>query len=211
MADPNDLEQRAPTRRERHRRRHSGPLTPARLDALAMAYVARFATSRHRLEAYLRRKLRADGWADEAGGSVPADAVIAAIADRCVRLGFVDDAAFAGMRARSMAGRGLGRRRISQQLTVDGIDADVRAATLDIDDDGAAALDAALAFARRRRLGPFARDAETGAASDPRQHQRAMAAFLRAGHSPAMARAILALPDDSAQALESLDAAALAR
>jgi regulatory protein len=40
-------------------RRQPKPLDPARLDELALTYVARFATSAAKLERYLKRKLRA--------------------------------------------------------------------------------------------------------------------------------------------------------
>ena len=43
------------------------PLDAPRLEELALAYVARFATSAAKLETYLRRKLRERGWEGEIG------------------------------------------------------------------------------------------------------------------------------------------------
>src|SRR5690606_22662366 len=43
-------------------RRAPKPLDAARLDELALTYVARFATSAAKLERYLKRKLRERGW-----------------------------------------------------------------------------------------------------------------------------------------------------
>ena len=51
------------------RRRQPKPLDRARLDELALAYVARFATSAGKLERYLLRKIRERGWE----GDSPAD------------------------------------------------------------------------------------------------------------------------------------------
>jgi regulatory protein len=164
---------------ERTPRRRPPPLDQAALNALALAYAARFATTRARLLAYLARKLKERGWA----GSAPPDC--AALADRLVALNYVNDKAYAGMKGRAMAARGLGHRRVALALTADGV------APEDRDDppDEAAALASALAFARRKRLGPFAR----AAVADPASRQRALAAMLRAGHAPAVARRVLAL------------------
>lgn len=164
---------------ERRPRRPPPPLDETALNTLALAYAARFATTRARLLAYLARKLKERGWA----GAAPPDC--AALADRLVALNYVNDRAYAGMKSRAMAARGLGHRRVGLALTADGV------APEDRDDapDEAAALASALAFARRKRLGPYARVAAT----DPAGRQRAMAAMLRAGHAPAVARRVLAL------------------
>jgi len=101
-----------------------------------------------------------------------------------------------------MTRRGLGARRVRAQLFVDGIDeADAGEA---IDAAEGAAMASAVGFARRRRLGPFARQP----LDDPAQRERQVAAFARAGHSPALARRILAVPPGDAAALAALDAEA---
>lgn len=150
------------------------PLDPAALEALAIAYVGRYATSRAKLVAYLARKLRERGW--EGDMSAPVDA----IADRMVALRYVDDAAYADMKAGAMQRRGLGRRRIAQTLRQDGIAADVAARA---GPDEAAQWEAACRFARRKRIGPFA-----SAPADRQAREKQLAAFLRAGHDPALAR-----------------------
>src|SRR5690606_21083721 len=103
---------------------------------------------------------------------------------------------YAAMRGASMTRRGLGARRVKAQLRVDGIDeGDAGAA---IESAEASATASALGFARRRRFGPFARTP----ARDPAQRERQIAAFVRAGHAPALARRILALTPDEAAALD---------
>lgn len=49
------------------------PLDSVRLEELALAYVARFATSAAKLEDYLRRKLRERGWDGEGDPPVGGD------------------------------------------------------------------------------------------------------------------------------------------
>lgn len=160
------------------KRRQPPPLDDAALRDLALAYAARFATTRARLLRYLGRKLKERGWA----GEQPANPE--ALADRLATLGYVDDAAFAVMKGRAMAARGLGRRRVNEALAAAGVAPDDRGE----DPDEQTALAVAVAFARRKRLGPFARVAT----DDPASRQKALAAMLRAGHSMGAARTVLA-------------------
>ncbi len=130
--------------------RSKRPLGAARLDELALSYVAKFATSRAKLTRYLSRKIRESDWTDD----VDPVAACEAIADRMERLQFLDDRQYAAMRAGAMTRRGLGVRRVKAQLYVDGIaPADSGEA---IDTAEGAAVAAAVGFARRRRFGPFA-------------------------------------------------------
>ena len=166
------------------------PLDAAAIERLALGYVGRYATTRAKLAAYLARKVRERGWA----GADPFDA--APTVARVAALGYVDDAGFAASRARTLAARGYGARRVELALRVAGIDEEDRRAAVDGDDEAAYA--AALAFAKRRRIGPFAR---TAADHDERRKQ--FAALLRAGHSGAIARRLLdarraELPDPDA-------------
>lgn len=138
------------------------------LQRLALHYVERYATTRARLARYLDRKLRERGWAGE--GAPPVSQLVTQMAD----LGYVDDRQFAGMRATVLARRGYGNRRISADLSFSGIEADDIAAAIPPEDE---ARDAALAFARRKRLGPFAQEP-----AGPVSYRRAFAAMARAGH-----------------------------
>lgn len=161
-------------RQPRDKSRIPRPLGPARLEELALAYVARFATSAAKLEAYLRRKLAERGW--EGDGEPPVVAIVA----RFVAAGYVDDRAYARMKAGSLLRRGFGARRIDQALGAAGIEADLRAEVRAGKGD---LRRAALDFARRRRLGPFAGDAP-----DRPTCEKHLAALLRAGHRLDMAR-----------------------
>jgi regulatory protein len=165
-------------------RRTRPPLTREKLDELALAYVARFATSRKKVADYLHRKVRERGWDGE--GEAP----VMAIVERLVDLRYVDDAAFAQSKARSMRQRGYGNRRVGVALQAAGIDEESRGDALDC-----GALDeaeAALRFARRRRIGPYA--AENG---DRAQQEKWLAAMLRAGHGLDLSRRIILWAGDN--------------
>src|SRR5690606_37160311 len=89
-------------------RRAPRPLDGTRLEELALAYVARFATSAAKLERYLIRKLRERGWEGES----PPD--VAAIVSRHTELGYIDDDAYARSKAGGLLRRGYGPRRVRQ-------------------------------------------------------------------------------------------------
>ncbi|MCW2412376.1 regulatory protein [Sphingobium sp. B8D3D] len=150
------------------------PLVEASLEALALHYVGRFATSRGRLAAYLARKLRERGWA---GDSPPPTE---RITQKLVDLGYVDDRAYAEMKSGAMQRRGLGQRRIAQTLRHDGID---ETTSEQAAPDAAAQWDAAERLARRKRIGPFAVEP-----ADRPLREKQIATFLRAGHSMQTAR-----------------------
>lgn len=167
--------------RDSRTRRPRPPLDAGSLNELALAYVGRFATTRAKLRTYLHRKLRERGW------DGPGEADLDGLAERFAALGYIDDAAFAFAKARALTGRGYGLRRVEQSL---------RSAGVAEGDDGAARehakrerVAAALRFAERRRLGPFA-----GEAPDRQGRERAIAAMIRAGHPFGLAKAILDLP-----------------
>ena len=155
-------------------------------EALALHYLGRFATSRAKLERYLARKLRERGWEGEEGPD------IAGLVERFAEKGYVDDEAYARMKASGLLARGYGARRVNETLRAAGLDEEVRAHNVPADCEAREAL---LAYVRRRKFGPFAapaRDAGPEAAHKAREKQ--LAAILRAGHSFEHARRAVEAP-----------------
>lgn len=169
-------------------RRPLTPLTSADLERFALRYVERYATTRAKLAAYLSRKIRERGWAEEKMADVEG------LAGRMAELGYVNDRLYAESKAGAMARRGLGARRVHQALRFDGVEeADTAALALVIEE---AARASAIAFARRRRIGPYARET-----ADRLLMEKQMAAMIRAGHAPSLARAIVRMaPGDDPEA-----------
>lgn len=155
------------------------PLDGEALERLALFYVGRYATTQAKLAAYLRRKVQERGWLDE---SPPP---IERLVKRFVELGYVDDGAFAAARAASLQRRGYGERRIAQALKTAGIGDGDAAQAREASRNGA--FQAALRFAERKRIGPFAAEEP-----DRRSRERAFAAMVRAGHPLDLTRRILA-------------------
>ena len=161
------------------------PLDIQALNALALAYLGKYATTRHKLRTYLARKVTERGWEGE--DAPPLDAIV----ERCAALGYVDDAVFAEARGASLTRRGYGAQRVTAALRGAGIDSEAIEPVREIAEEGA--LDAALAFARRKRIGPFGSES-----IDPDQRRRHFAAMMRAGHPPDIAR-LVAFAEPGAQ------------
>ena len=157
------------------------PLNQKQLQELALRYVGRYATTRAKLSAYLTRKVRERGWDDLCGPQIDA------VTQHFVKLGYIDDAAFALSKSRALASRGYGKRRLVQKLYAAGVgEEDGKAAREHADQEAVAA---ALRFAERRKIGPFAFTRYT----DRRERDRAIAAMVRAGHGIDLVRAIVDL------------------
>jgi regulatory protein len=159
------------------------PLDPARLEELALGYVARFATSAAKLESYLIRKVRERGW----DGEQAADP--ASIAGRFVELGYLDDEAYARAKSGGLLRRGYGPRRVSQVLNAAGIAEEVRD---EVRAGEGAERGAAVTLAARRRFGPW------GGPAHREARQKQLSAMLRAGHGFDVARAVIDAPSVTA-------------
>ncbi|CCA92702.1 regulatory protein RecX [Novosphingobium sp. PP1Y] len=166
------------------KRRNPQPLTKARLEELALAYVARFATTQAKLRSYLQRKLRERGWEDDDAPEL--DDLVGRYAQR----GYVDDASWARMKAGSLLRRGYGARRVGEVLQVAGVDDDIAG---DFRPGELEQRRAALVLARRRRFGPFAIQVP-----DMAKREKQIAAMMRAGHRLDIARQIVDADDPDA-------------
>lgn len=161
------------------------PISAALIERWALAYLERFPSSAANLRRVLLRRVRRL----EVEDGAPARAAIDTVVDKLRRLGAVDDVAYAAGRTRSRLRRGQSLRTIRAGLAEKGVAAvDVAEAFAGMEGD--LDLSAACAFARRRRLGPFRREAADQA--------RELAAFARAGFTRAVAEAVLGCANEEA-------------
>ncbi len=175
------------------------PPDAAALHEAALSHLARYAATRAGLERVLLRRIAR--WARQADGEREATAASVAVAKaaakdvvaRLVAAGAVNDAAFAAARARRLARAGSSRQRIAAHLARHGVTGSAVAAALPADPE--AELLAALALARRRRIGPF----RMARSVDPDAARRELAALARAGFPHGVARAALAMPRADAE------------
>ena len=169
----------------------SQPSLEARLREAALAYLGRYESSVQGLRRVLRRRVGRwalrDGLPVEESALETVEAVIAGLR----RGGFVDDSRYAGIKARSLFNSGRSGRAIGAYLAARGIESAVIGAALEAraEEAGNPAepdLEAALRFARKRRLGRFRAPGDRAA-----KRERDMAALGRAGFSRAVARTVV--------------------
>lgn len=170
-------------------------VTPQYLENAALYYLERFASSTANLRKVLMRKVQRSAQThgtDPEEGAGWVDALLA----RYNHSGLLNDETYARMRTESLHQRGASTRAIAQKLAAKGIDRDDADKALDsLREDVGPDLDltAALALAKRRRLGPY-RLPEMRAA----HREKDLAALGRAGFRYEIARRVVDAvdPDD---------------
>lgn len=167
------------------------PLTLERLHQGALHYLERYAASTEQLRRVLLRRLRRAA-AEERAEATAAD--VEAVLQRLTRAGLLNDAAFAEMKVASLGRRGKSGRAIRRTLEQLGVaPADSGAALAAAEADPAAELRRAIAYARKRRLGPFRPAAERDG-----RRLRDLAALARQGFPPRLARSVIEAADGEA-------------
>lgn len=191
--DERDIAQTEEGGRKARRRRPPPRLTPANLRQAVLDYLDRFAASVRRLDQVMQRKIKASA-AAHGDDPAPLQAALPAILAGLTKQGLLNDRDLAEAKARSMIRRGGSRTKIRANLAAKGIDAETADAALvrmklEFDDPD---LEAAIAYARRRRLGRFRGDPD----SRNEHRQKDLAAMARAGFAPSVARRALAEPNE---------------
>ena len=179
-------------------KRGGRPITAQYLQNAAAFYLERYPSTAQGLRRILQRRV-AKARLFEAPVMENVEQAIDTIVAKFVGVGVIDDKAFAQTKALALHRRGTSERLTRRKLKLAGIDGDTldqAFAGLDQEIDAdpqAREWRAAVALARRRRLGPF-RPAETR--SDLRA--RDLAALARAGFDYDLARRVIdaASPDD---------------
>ena len=188
-----------PTPRQARAPRPPGKIPDrASLHEAALRHLARFAATEAGLLRVLDRRILRWQHATESAPEtvVPARAAAREVVRALTASGMLDDAGFAAARSRRLVRAGRSRVAVSAHLAAKGVDAETAGAVLP---DAGAEFLAAVAFARRRRIGPFrSPTGETGAEADG---TREMGMLARAGFPRDVAERALRLEPDEAAAL----------
>nr|WP_319387551.1 RecX family transcriptional regulator [uncultured Roseibium sp.] len=165
--------------------------TIERLTRSAIHYLERYSSSENNLRKVLERRVLK---ACRHHGLDPADfsGMIDKVLKKCVDSGLVNDRSYAETKTASLRRRGGSRRKIEAQLTQKGVDRDTIKSVLD--DSTGTEEEAAGAYARRRRLGPFRNAADRAA-----RREKDLAAMCRAGFSFDIAVRVIDATEDDAQ------------
>ena len=170
------------------------PITAQYLQNAATFYLERYPTTAEGLRRVLNRRVRKAEMA-EAPIIANVKQTIEAIVARFVAAGMIDDQAFAQTKARSLHRRGSSGRLTRQRLKLAGVDDDTldkAMAGLDQEldtDPRQREWQAAVALARRRKLGPFRQKGR-------QEHRnRDLAAMARGGFEYALAKKVIDAAD----------------
>ncbi len=131
--------------------------TPQSLQNAAMHYLERFSTSKANLKRVLLSRVARSA---KAHGTDPHEGLawIEALLDKLEGLGYLNDAVYAENKAESMNRRGKPSNQVRWALKMKGVDQDTTEASMTkLSDELGEEPDraAALAFARKKRLGPY--------------------------------------------------------
>jgi len=161
-------------------------LTSELLYKRALHYLERYAASSAGLRAVLQRSIKRH---ERRGEEIPAQAGqwIENVISKLQQAGYLNDKAFAETKLVSLRRAGNSTQKIRQKLMLKGVESGLMDEVLAADESNDR--QAAIAFARRRRLGPFA----TTRRDELRDKH--LAALARAGFALSLARQIINAPD----------------
>lgn len=172
-------------------RRQPKKATARHLENVALWYLQRFAASADSLRKVLMRRVEKSARAhdtDREEGAVLVEEIIA----RFRSSGLLDDRTYAEGRALSLHRRGVSSQGIRARLAAKGVDAgDIDRALETLRDEAEEPdLAAAIAYARRRRIGPYRTRGDR-----EELRERDLAALARQGFGYDIARRVIDAPD----------------
>jgi len=169
--------------------------TPKSLSNAALQYLERFAASESSLRQVLTNRIRRAAmqnpdFAANAELQNELKTAIDQLIEKYRKTGILNDAVFAETKVHSLRRMGRSRRAIFQKLKAKGVSATQIDAALETNADGAAPEEieraSAVAFLRRRKMGPFRKSA-----GDENVRRKELAALARAGFSLDIAKRAL--------------------
>ena len=175
------------------KRRGPRKATAKYLENSAAHYLGRFATSKAHLRRVMMQKVKRS---EMHHGTDPDEGArfIEVIIEKFERLGFLDDSAYAAMRARGLHAKGTPVKGVRFKLMQKGLsEDDIDAALLQLEDEVETPnldLAAAIRLARRRRFGPY----RTDQSKNEDRRNKDMSAMARAGFSYDIVAQVLDAP-----------------
>ena len=168
-------------------------LAPADIKDAALHYLGRYAASTARLRLVLTRRIKRSAKANDLDPE-PLLQELERVIAMLLRTGLLNDASFAEGRARSLNRRGGSRRQIAAKLSAAGVpQATTAQALAGLEDElPDAEFAAAIAYAKRRRLGAFRAKLD----GSPERRRKDLMAMARAGFALDLARRALAAEED---------------
>lgn len=193
-----NIKPEAEKQKKRKQPRPPKKITETYLHNSGLYYLQRFAASSNHFRQVMMRKVKKSCHYHKDQDYQHCSELVDALVQKFVEAGLLDDEAYTKGVVNSLRRSGKSRRAVMTKLKVKGLpDHMVSRILNDHDTDIAetpeeAERNAALIFARKKRLGPFARDKET-------PHEKALATMARAGFSYDTCRFIIEMDSEDAQ------------
>lgn len=170
-----------------------------RLENKALHYLGRYATTEARLKTVLERFAKRKMDDEDPERMRP---LIDKMVKDCAEKGYVNDHVFAEQKTASLRRQGSSRFQIKRKLFERGVDADVITTAIedhDAEDERDPEIHAALIYARKRRLGPYARPPHGQSEMKEGWKNKHYASFARAGFNAKTVGIIMGLesPEDA--------------
>ncbi|WP_255312454.1 regulatory protein RecX [Kiloniella majae] len=185
------MERSEKNNREQPKRKVPRKATAKYLGNVARFYLERYATTEAGLRRYLMRKVNLSA---KEHGTIPQEGaeIIEGLISKFRDLNFLNDERYAEGRSGSLHRKGMSLRAIRQDLSLKGVPEEFVNKAIDLiqEESNNPDLEAAISYARRRRLGPYRTD-------DKREERRDkdLAALGRKGFSFAIAERVILAHD----------------
>lgn len=202
MAERENIKEKKPAPRRSREKKPPKKITEKYLHNAGLAYLQRFPAATAHFRRVMIRKIDRSCTYHKEQGRDDCIALLDAAVENFTRLGLLNDDGYVRGMVISLRRRGASKQAVLAKLQQKGLRQEaILQALAEADDEQDVNPEeiAALTLARRKRLGPFRKDAA--------DYNREMAAFARAGFSFELSKRILDLPLD--EAIETLAAARL--
>lgn len=179
-----------PENNKRRERKIPKKITESYLHNSGLYYLQRFASSRQNFISVMERKIKKSCFEHKEQDFETLKMLLGTLADKFEGCGLLNDDLYIDGMIQSLRRRGLSRSGILQKLAMKGIKRDAAILKLQTqeeaqDPDISPEFEAALKFARRKKIGPYStKESDDG-------KQKFFATFARAGYSYDIARKIL--------------------
>ncbi len=180
----------AKTQKKRQGPKKPKKITESYLHNSGLYYLERFASSSANFRAVMMRKVKRSCMTHTEQDYEQCAAMVDALVEKFINVGLLDDAIYTRSKINSLRRRGKSARAIQAYLRSKGLKADIIEQTLKEYDlnqhesPAEAELEAALTFARKKRLGPFRGEKEIDS-------QKELGRMARAGFSYDTSRRVL--------------------
>jgi regulatory protein len=174
-------------------RKQPKPVTRDRLERIALFYLERFSASAEGVRQVLRRRVERAARIHETDRE-QAQVWIGEVIEKLARAGFIDDHRYAEGKARSLFRKGDPPALIRRTLASKGVGEEAIEAALSetLEHSEDPDMEAAQAYCKRRKLGPYRTDPTTREA----QYRKDLGSLARRGFSSAVAHRVLGAKEE---------------